>query len=295
MTILVTGAVGLLGSYLCKQIVSEGHKVIGLSRNWVNEVKYENFKICVGNILDEPLVYKIIKDNNVKTVFHLAAQMPYTLNNYQLRDINIQGTINVLRAVQQCGVEEFIFASSMGVYSDPPAYLPVDEAHPTQPSSIYGLTKLAGEFACCSYSNLMRVIILRYAGIYGVGMDKTRAIAKFVRCALDNQPLTVFSGGGQSNDFVYVDDAVKGTCLAWNKKESGIYNIGSGQEAPIKDLAYKIVELTNSKSSVVFSGGETDRPFRFVLDVTKAHKELGYSPHSLEDGLRLYIEDSKQV
>lgn len=295
MSVLVTGSMGLLGSHLCKRLVSEDHKVIGLSRNWVNEVKYENFKICVGNILDEQLICKIIKDNNVKTVFHLAAQMPYTPNNYPLRDVNIQGTINVLRAVQQCGVEEFIFASSMGIYSDPPEYLPVDESHPTHPSSIYGLTKLAGEFACRSYADSMRVIILRYGGIYGIGMDRTRAIAKFVRCALDNQPITVFSGGEQSNDFMYVEDAVEGTCLAWNKKESGIYNIGSGQEVPIKDLAYKIVELTNSKSHIVFSGGETDRPFRFVLDITKARKELGFSPHSLEDGLRLYIEDSKQV
>lgn len=297
MTILVTGATGLLGSHLCRRLVSEGYPVMGLMHKRVSPLivslqESEKFKVCVGDIRDGDFVDEVVKGYKVKTVFHMAAQMPYS----QEKDFvgaNICGTLNLWKSSRLNGVEEFIYASSMSVYSDPPAYLPVDESHPTEPSTIYGVTKLASESVCKCYRGSMRGIIIRYAGMYGIGMDKARAIAKFVRCALNNQPLTVFSGGNQSNDFVYVDDAVEGTLLAWKKKESALYNIGSGQETAVTSLASKIVELVGSQSQIVFSSDETDRPFRFVLDIAKARNTLGYSPHSVDDGLGLYIEDVK--
>lgn len=290
MSILVTGAGGLIGSHLCKRLLTDGQRVIGLSYSNRNRAvqKDDNFLFCEGDILDGKLMEHVIKEGNVKTVFHLAAHMPYTPGK-NLIGVNIQGTLNVLNAAFNNGVKEFVYASSLSVYSTPPAYLPVNEYHPTQPSNVYGVTKLAGELLCRGFFGSMKTIILRFAGVYGVGMDN-RAVAEFVRCALVGQPLAIYGNGEQSSDFVHVDDAVQGAYLAWKKNESSVYNIGSGEEVTIKNLAHKIVRLTNSKSCLELSSIETDRPFAFVSDIAKAQSVLGYTPHSLDDGLRLYIE-----
>jgi UDP-glucose 4-epimerase len=291
VNILVTGAMGLIGAHLCQRLVADGHEVVGLKsvrgNSLIDTLSGEkNFKVCVGDIRHD--MREIIGVNRVKTIFHLAAQMPYSLRD-NLVDINILGTLNVLKAAYINNVEEFIQASSMSVYSEPPQYLPVNEEHPTQPSSIYGLAKLAGEFSCRCYSEDMNITILRYAGVYGKGMDKARTISRFIQCALSNQPISIYGNGDNSSDFTYVDDIVQGTVLAWEKKTSGIYNISSGQETTIKKLANKIVKLTKSKSEIIFTGDKAVSPF--VLDISKAKRELGYLPHSLEDGLRLYIAE----
>jgi UDP-glucose 4-epimerase len=296
MNILVTGATGLVGSHLCRKLISEGHYVVGLTHSRINPLidsllKFPNFKVCGGDIGWKDTVLSIVKNNNIKTIFHTAATMPYSPEKNFI-GINVCGTLNLLEAAQLSRVKEFVYASSMSIYSEPPEYLPVDEQHPAQPPTIYGITKLAGELSCKSYQEFMAIILLRYAGIYGIGMDETRAIPKFIGCALRGQPIAIFGKGEQSNDFTYVEDAVEGTYLAWNKKESNTYNISSGQETSIISLAQKIIELTNSKSQIAFSDGKVDRPFRFVLDITKAKKKLGYTPHNVSNGLGMYIKST---
>ena len=216
--------------------------------------------------------------------------MPYTLDN-DLVGVNIHGTLYLLNTACENDVEEFIYASSMGVYSAPPSYLPVDEVHPVKPSTEYGTTKLAGEMSCETYAELMRVTILRYAGVYGTSSEKSRAVNNFIRRALSNQPLVVNGDGSQSSDFVYVDDVVEGTLMAWKKQALGVYNIGSGQDVTLKELASLIIEITNSKSKIISNKVEVDRPFRFFLDIEKAKGDLGYSPHSLRDGISCYIKE----
>ncbi len=293
--ILVTGSTGLIGSHLCKKLVSEGYEVVGLVHHRINSLsnallQFGNFEMCVGDIRHGGRIDKIITDYGVKTIFHTAAQLPYS-SGKDLVGVNVGGVLNLLNSGYSNKVEEFIFASSMGVYSDPPDYLPVDEVHPTRPTSMYGLTKLTGELQCGVYAEAMRVTILRYAGVYGISSEKNRAVNNFIRCALSNRPLIVDGDGSQSSDFVYVDDIVQGTYRAWKKQVEGIYNIGSGLDIKIRGLASLIVSLTNSKSELMFNGKHVGRPFRFYLDITKAKKELGYSPHRLIDGLIEYIKE----
>lgn len=295
MNILVTGATGLVGYHLCKKLVSEGYQVIGLVHNRVNPLtnallKSRNFKTYIGDIKMASVPYVVIKRNKIKTVFHIAAHVPYT-SDKDLVGVNVRGTLNLLNAAYLNGVEEFIYASSMSVYSVPPTYLPVDEVHPTQPSTVYGMTKLAGELSCGAYADSMKVTILRYAGVYGVGSEKNRVVNRFMQCALKNEPISVEGDGSQGSDFVFVDDVVQGTYLAWRKQVPSIYNIGSGQNTTILKLANQIVELTNSKSEVVLARCEIERPFKFFLDITKAKRDLGYSPHLIGEGLHLYSEE----
>ncbi|KKN79334.1 hypothetical protein LCGC14_0341160 [marine sediment metagenome] len=294
MSIFITGASGLIGSHLCRKLVLQDYDVVGLVHHRINPaldflLERENFNICVGDIRNEPFIERVIEHYGVKTVFHVAALLPYTTNN-DLFGVNVGGTLSLLRVIRETNVKHFIYASTMGVYSDPPNYLPVDEVHPARPTTMYGVSKLASEVLCGYYRKSMAVVVLRYAGVYGMSSEKNRVVNKFIRCALSNQPLIVDGDGSHGSDFTYVEDIVQGTIGAWNREISDVYNIGSGQDSSLKELAELIIELTNSKSEILFNGCKSTRPFRFYLDIAKAKRELGYRPHLLKDGLTLYIQ-----
>lgn len=299
MNILVTGATGVIGSHLCKELIQTGHTVFGLShsgriQNIKSILNKKDFHLLRGDIRDVSFISNIVSDNEINTIFHLAAQLPKgdeLQNPFSCFDINSRGTLNLLNIAYLNNVNKFIYGSSMSVYSDPPKYLPVDETHPTQPSTIYGVSKLEGELYCNAYSSTMDVVMLRYSGAYGQGQSKRNAIPMFINQALKNLPITIYGNGMQTSDFVYIKDVVQGTLLAFENAKSGIYNIGSGQEMRIRDLAEQIIDYTGSKSEIMFTDADADRPFKFVLDITKSRKCLGYSPHSFDEGLSKYISE----
>ncbi|HJX13174.1 MAG TPA: NAD-dependent epimerase/dehydratase family protein [Dehalococcoidales bacterium] len=301
MSILVTGATGFIGSHLCRELVAGGHRVAALTRSGRTEniadlLDHQDFSLHKGEIQDTAVLARIIKDMKITTVFHLAAQLPgeeEMANPLPGFDTNARGTLNLLHAASSGRVESFIYASTMSVYAVPPGHLPVDEEQEVRPDSVYGVAKLAGELCCRIYGSRMKMIVLRYAGVYGKNCRRSDAVPTFVRQALANQPLTVHGDGGQSSDFVHVSDAVRGTVLAWEKGEPGVYNIGGGRETPIRELAERIIEITGAKSAVVTEAGRADRPFRFVLDITRARQALGYAPQPLAEGLRRYLADIK--
>jgi len=298
MNILVTGATGFIGSHLCQELIQRGHHVFALSRsgrtgNIESLLPHKEFHLEIGDIQDTDLMRNIIKDNRIKTIFHLAAQLPNDsdINNSLLGfDTNARGTLSVLNAAY-LDVDKFIYSSTMSVYAEPPQYLPVDESHPVQPSTIYSVAKLAGELCCNLYSRAMDIVVLRYSGAYGRGERESNAIPTFINQALNNRPITIHGAGTQTSDFVYIDDVVQGTLLAWENNKPGVYNIGSGQEISVTELAKRIINITNSKSEAVLTDKDTERPFRFFLDITKAQKVLGYSPRSLDQGLGTYLKE----
>lgn len=299
MNILVTGATGFIGSHLCKELIQRGYTVFGLShsggiRNIKSLLNQKEFHLQKGDIRDVNILSDIIKYNNIKVIFHLAAQLPQgeDLNNpFLCFDINARGTLNLLNAAYLNGVDKFIYASTMSVYSEPPKYLPVDEKHPVQPSTIYGVSKLEGELYCNIYSKAMNIVVLRYGGAYGNGQPKHKVIPAFISQALNNMPITIYGDGTQTSEFVYVKDVVQGTLLALEKNKTEVYNIGSGEEMSVWDLAKRIINFTDSKSEIVLVDRDTDRPFRFVLDITKARKDLGYSPQSVDESLSMCISE----
>jgi nucleoside-diphosphate-sugar epimerase len=292
--ILLTGVTGFIGSHLCKRLVNDGNHVIGISHSG-NTQRIEAIKdkitLYIGDIRNSEFINDIFKQHQIKTVFHLAAQVPYCTDDKDFVGINVDGTLNVVKASIANKVERFIHASTMSIYTIPPAYLPVDELHPTAPRDIYGITKLAGEL--CLKHVPMKVTILRFAGAYGEYCDN-RAVDIFVRSALANQPIKIDGDGLQSSDFTHVDDIVNGIILAWQRGKETVYNIGSGQGTRIKDLVDAILKMTNSKSTVNFVSNQVERPFKFELDISKARKELGYQPHTLKDGIKKYIEAVKR-
>lgn len=299
MNTLVTGATGFIGSHLCNELIQRGYTVFGLSRsgtiqNIKSLLNQKEFHLQIGDIRDVELLSDTVTNNNIQVIFHIAAQLPqgeYLSNPILCFDINARGTLNILNAAYLNSVDKFIYASSMSVYSEPPKYLPVDETHPVQPSTIYGVSKLEGELYCNVYSKAMNIVVLRYGGAYGKGQPKHKVIPAFINQALNNRPITIYGDGTQTSDFVYVKDVVQSTLLALENNKSGVYNIGSGEEMSIRNLAERIINFTHSKSEINLINKDTDRPFRFVLDITKARKDLGYSPQSVDDSLSMCISE----
>lgn len=299
INILVTGATGFIGSYLCKELARNKYNVFGLSFSDVSQktkelLSQKEIHLDEGDVRDFDFLKKIIKKNQIKVIFHLAAALPCANdleNPFLLFEVNARGTLNLLNAAYLNGVKKFIYASSSSVYSEPPKYLPVDENHPTRPLTVYGASKLAGELYCNAYSKSMDITILRYCGAYGIGQDKHYATYRFVNQALNNEPITIYGTGVQTSDFTYIEDVVRGTILAMKKNKPGVYNISSGEETSIRKFAKEIINFTNSDSKIIFTNKNTNRPFRFFLDIKKARKNLGFSPFSLKKGLSKYIPE----
>ena len=302
MTILITGASGMIGTHLCTRLVTEEYEVVALLRS-VNsqldilENNHRNFRIAYSDIRDRQTLFATINSINPDTVFHLAASCLPCHNDYDFNTTNIDGTVNLTGALLCCQhtLCDFILASTASVYSIPTTHLPVDEQHPTQPDRAYGVSKLMSERIChINMDSVTRVPVLRLASVFGIG-DSTRVAGLFMKAAVTGEPLLVQGDGEQSSDFIYVDDAVQGLITAWRNRtgDTGTFNIGSGYPTKIIDLAKYIISVTESKSDIVLSG-ESNRPFPFWLDVTKARQELGYSPRSLLDSLEKYRERFEQ-
>jgi len=289
VAILITGASGLIGSHLCKKLAEEDRDAVGLVHKAKNPM-LSSIAAEVCDILDYHKLRCVIGAYRPDTVFHFAAHLPSTANP-DFIGVNVIGTSNLLDVCYREGVKNFVYASSMSVYSAPPSYLPVDEAHPTRPDDVYGKTKLIGESLRGCYSNVMRAITVRFSSVFGLG-DNARVAYHFMKSAVAGQPIQVDGSGSQSSDFIYVDDAVQGAMLAMEKGKSGeVYNIGSGRETSVLELANLIAGTANPPVEVQLSGKPATRPFRFVADMSKARRELGYSPSSLVDGLRKYREE----
>ncbi len=295
--VLVTGAGGFIGSHLCEGLVRENYKVFGLVRSKNNErlkrfSKNKMFRSQKCDVTDLNSLNAIIKRNKIDAILHLAALMPGKNDledPFPIFNTNIGGTLNLLSSARKNGVRNFVYASTMSVYTDPPEYLPVDENHPTSPSTVYGAAKLAGELLCRPYAKFMNITIFRFGGAYGPREQKHKAVHRFIHQALKNEPITIYGNGRQSTDLIYIDDVVRLAILTVKKNKTGLYNLGSGEETSIKNLAQKIIKITGSKSKITSVRKKTDRPFRFFMDIEKARKTFHYSPTSLDRGLIKYI------
>jgi len=184
----------------------------------------------------------------VDTVFHNAAFVSIRGSFDRLEDdleINSMGTLNVLRESTAARVRQFIFASSMAVYGSPEKF-PVTEDLQIAPNSPYGLSKVRGEMYCQIFSEKfdIQTVVLRYFNTYGMRQTPSAyvgVLTTFITQALQGKPMTVFGDGNQLRDFVSVKDVARANIKALNFSGKGIFNIGSGTEISVLDLAREIV------------------------------------------------------
>lgn len=300
--VLVTGGAGFIGSHLVDRLIAEDLEVIVLDNlqggklgNIRQHNDKKNFRFVHDDIRNFNLVKDLIKD--VDAVFHKAAivSVPQSIEDPALvNDVNVNGTLNLLKASLDSNVKRFIYASSCAVHGNA-VNLPIKENSELEPLSPYGVSKLAAEsYVKVFYKAFgLETVCLRYFNVYGsrqVQGPYSGVITQFIDCLAKNLPLVIFGDGEQTRDFVHVGDVVEANMLALkNGKIIGeTYNIATGVATTINQLAKILMEITNKTELRLVRAEPRKGDIKHsVADISKARRELRYKPRiSLEEGLK---------
>ena len=296
--VIVTGGAGFIGSHLSETLAEAGNTVIviddlstGKKQRIDRLIERENIQFVCGSINDLTLLEKIFKGAGV--VFHLAAipSVPRSIDDPILsHQVNATGTLNILLASKDNGVEKVIYSSSSSVYGDTPV-LPKREDIKPYPLSPYAVSKLTGEYYCRVFEEVygLKTVCLRYFNVYGPGQDPdsqyAAVIPRFIMNFSDAIPPVIFGDGEQTRDFTYVKDVVQANIKASVSDVTGIFNIGSGNRVTINELTKLISILCDSDLKPVYDAPRPGDVRDSLADISKA-KKFGYKPlYSLEDGL----------
>lgn len=306
--ILVTGGAGFVGSHLCKRLLSEGNEVIcldnfftGSKENIIDMMDHPYFEL-VRHDVQQPVLLE------VDEIYNLAcpASPPY----YQFDPVattrtSVLGAINMLDIASKCKAK-ILQASTSEVYGDP-------EVHP-QPESYRGCVSTTGIRACydegkrCAETLFfdyqrqygVEIKVIRIFNTYGPNMNPNdgRVVSNFIVQALKGEDITMYGDGTQTRSFQYVDDLIEGMIrlMASRPEVMGPVNIGNPNEFTILALAQKVIELTGSKSKIIFFPLPQDDPLQRQPVIDLAKNELDWEPTiQLEDGLKQTIEYFRSV
>jgi len=309
MRCLVTGGAGFIGSHIVERLIKEGHTVRVLddfSSGKVSNLHQVNgkFELMVGDIRNQATCDIACKD--MDTVFHLAAwrSVPKSLifpETYN--DVNINGTLKMLKAATSCSVQRFIFASSSSVYGTI-GRLPLKEEYYPQLISPYALTKLSGEYYCRIFSLHygLETICLRYFNVFGPRQawddEYSAVIPKFIKLMLADEMLPIYGGGGQSRDFNYIDNVVNANMLAMQNKDIDfrVFNVGSGMDNTILNLVKVLERITGKEAVTRLLPERKGDVYRTRADITKIQKKLNYVPIvDFKEGLTRVVNYIKET
>jgi len=282
MKFLITGGAGFIGSHIAEELINKGEVVVfdNLSVG-KREFVPDGCSFIKGDIRNKEEISKAMKDADV--VFHDAAFVSIRGSFEKIREVlesNFLGTLNVFESAKDNNVGKIIFASSMDVYGEP-QHLPVDEGHPLNTKSIYGLSKITGEMLCKTFEEKygIRCTVLRYFNTYGIRQTPSPyvgVITTFIVQALGGNPLTIHGDGNQTRDYVWVKDVAQANILAAFSKESGVFNVGSGEEISVNQIADLIIKsLGGEKVYLENPPGEIKK---MRADISRTKKLLNYNP-----------------
>ena len=295
--ILVTGGAGFLGSHLCERLVEEGNEVIcldnyytGSKNNIFNLMNNESFELLRHDICF-PLYVEVDEIYNLACP---ASPIHYQYDPVQTTKTSVHGSINMLGLAKRQNAKIFQ-ASTSEVYGDPEIH-PQNESYwgrvnPIGPRSCYDEGKRCAETLFFDYyrQHKLDIKVARIFNTYGPNMHPNdgRVISNFITQALADEDITIYGDGSQTRSFCYVDDLIDAFLLFMNKKDFiGPVNLGNPKEFTIKQLANTIIELTKSKSKLVYNVLPSDDPMQRKPDISLAIKKINWKPSiQLVDGL----------
>ncbi len=305
MQFLVTGGAGFIGSALANQLIREGHSVrviddlsAGDPGRLLPEVNFTR-----GDVCDKPKLWRLL--HQVDCVYHLAARVSVPESILYPREYNatnVGGTVALMEAMRDAGVQRVILASSGAIYGEQPRQ-PVTENMSPNPTSPYAVSKLASEH----YVNIINAlwgiesVCLRIFNVYGPGQAippvHAPVIPQFLRQALGGGSLVVYGDGTQTRDFVYIDDVIRALIAAATAPgvNRQIINVGSGQETSVNQLVETIERVVGRSVQVLYVHAQSGGVSRLVADITRARQLLNYAPRvDLATGLQLLLENDPQ-
>jgi UDP-glucose 4-epimerase len=301
--VLITGGAGFVGSNLTVRVCRAGGMVTvlddlftGKLENLDSDIEY---RFVEGSVTDDSLVSKLVKEADY--VAHMAARniIISTKNPREDFATNIGGTLNVLLAAKEHGVERVVYTSSASVYGNP-RIIPISEDERTVTFSPYSVSKLAGENYCFAFyeSYGTPVGAVRYSNVYGPKQDPANpycgVVSKFMEMIACGEAPLIHGDGQQTRDFTYVDDAVDATLVALlsPKSEGMVFNLGTGVETRVTELAQIIARLMRSTVQPEhIDRRDIDNIRRRVLNIELIRTRLRWVPQiGLEEGLRRTVE-----
>ena len=297
--ILITGATGFLGQSLLKR----GEELKAeLYPTASGRAEYNKVTIEKVDLTDFSEVKEAVEKIRPDIVYHFGAIVNLA-RDFEIAqkciEVNIKGTLNLLEALKNTGLERFIFANTEEVYGEAP--IPYHENQAVNPPSPYAVSKIAGEYFGKIYAKIFgfELISLRIGTVYGQGQSKNRRIPQIIICALKNEDIPL-TWGEKKRDYIYVNDVVDALILAKDAildNGSTILNIGGGVSYTLKELVGRVLKITKSRSKCLF-GEMPERALEadeWLLDVNRARKLLHWKPKtSLEQGLKETVKYFKR-
>ncbi|MAP66840.1 MAG: NAD-dependent dehydratase [Candidatus Marinimicrobia bacterium] len=302
--ILVTGGAGFVGSHLCKKLLEYGNEVIcldnmftGNKENIKNFLDFKNFEF-IRHDVTEPILIEVDEIYNLACP---ASPIHYQNNPVKTMKTSVLGSINMLDIAKKTK-SRILQASTSEIYGDPLEH-PQKESYWGNVNTIgfrscYDEGKRSAETLFFDYhrQHQVNIVIARIFNTYGPRMsfDDGRVVSNFIIQALRSTDITIYGDGMQTRSFCYVNDLVSGLIKLMESKLTGPINLGNPIEFTILELAKIILELTNSKSRIIFKKLPKDDPKIRKPDITKARREISFEPKiELHEGLKLTIEDFK--
>jgi UDP-glucose 4-epimerase len=300
MKILVTGGAGFIGSQITDSLIESGLKVIVIDDLSTGKKNFIHPKAKFYHLdIRDTRLKSVFSEERPDVVFHQAAQ---TCVRKSVEDpvndanINIFGTLGLLKLALTHGVKKIIFSSAGGAIYGEQERFPADESHPARPLSPYGITKLAVENYLYYYHSFYDIdyVVLRYANVYGPRQDpygEAGVVAIFIEHMLCGKSPTINGDGDQTRDFIYVEDVVAANLAALKFSGSDIFNIGTGRETSVNQLFQQIAELTKARVEKITGPAKKGEQRRSVISPQKAIESLNWQPKtSLQEGLPKTIE-----
>ncbi len=302
-SVLITGGAGFIGSHIAEAYLAAGWSVTcldDLSRGKAEQVP-AGAKFVRADVRDAE-AFQVVADGKFDVVIHEAAQIDVRVSVHEPAldaSINLVGFANILAGVAAGKVKRVVFASSGGVVYGDPAVIPTPEPTANLPISPYGVSKLAGEHYLRVLGELhgFEGVALRYSNVYGPRQDpKSEAgvVSIFVSRLLAGQPLTIFGDGTQTRDYVFVRDVAHANLLAGSAAVSRgdrldvpAFNIATGGETSVNELAAFVGRAMGVTPVIEYAEPRAGELARSCLDVSKAARELGWTPKvSFDEGMK---------
>jgi len=303
MRVLVTGGAGFIGSNLVRLLLAEraSWRVVNLDKltyagnpeNLADLASDPRYRFVRGDICDGPLVGRLLEEERIDAVMHLAAESHVDrsiLAPAAFIDTNVRGTQVLLEAARARGVQRFLHVSTDEVYGSlGPTGLFTEETA-IAPSSPYSASKASSDLLALAYAHTfgLPVIVTRCSNNYGPYQFPEKLIPLLIANALRDMPLPVYGDGQNVRDWIHVDDHARGLLAALEQGQPGrVYNLGAANERRNIEIVHLVLGLLQKPASLIQY--VKDRPGhdrRYAIDATRARDELGWSPrHGFEEGL----------
>jgi UDP-glucose 4-epimerase len=288
--VLVTGGAGFIGSNAVRLLCDKEHEVVILDNLSFGHEEFvdRRARFVKASFDDTETLNAVLPGTDVVMHFAASSIIQFAFERpIEYLDNNLVRSVTLLEAMRRHEVRRMVFSSTASVYGEP-VRIPIHEDDPKNPAQAYGASKLGFEAMLSAYYHAYGIssTSFRYFNAYGPNDEQqpvTRAVPRWIKAALRNEPVVLYWAGEQIRDYVFVDDIAEAHLRAMHVDGCNRYNLGSGTGVRMRDMAEDIIARTGSRSEVVDGGQRPGDPMRLIANTERVSRELGWSPRVPRD------------